>query len=51
MHAMMGATDATQGLVAYVWWCQAQVTGHVTVGMGMSVWQDAMIHTQGTHVL
>ena len=51
MHVMMGAMDATPVLVEYVWWCQALVTGHVTVGMGMSVWQDAMIHTQGTHVL
>ena len=47
---MMVAMDATQGLVAYVLQHQAQVTGHVTVGMGMSVWQDVLVHTQGTHV-
>ena len=50
MHVMMGAMDATQGLVEYVWWCQALVTGHVTVGMGMSVLKGATVHMQGTHV-
>ena len=45
MHVMMGAMDATQGLVEYVWWCQALVTGHVTVGMGMSVLKGVTIHT------
>ena len=50
MHVMMGAMDATQGLVEYVWWCQALVTGHVTVRMGMCVLKGATINTQGTHV-